>query len=168
MRRKNITEKLQRMLWLPISLLLMFIGQSANAQESAPYVTKDNVTYSYKDGCGRIESMVDKTQTSVSLQREVTFEGVGTVTITKIGVNAFLRSNLESITIPKEITLIGGGAFQECQNLKSINFEEDSELNEIKSSAFYMISHKDRGNCGKIILPKKLKIIGDTLFPICV
>lgn len=44
--------------------------------------------------------------------------------------------NITSIKIPKSVTSIGGQAFIECSNLKTVTFEEGSQLQSIGDDAF--------------------------------
>ncbi|MDR0633197.1 MAG: leucine-rich repeat domain-containing protein [Holosporales bacterium] len=43
-----------------------------------------------------------------------------------IGHRAFYKCNLESITIPKSVTLVDAEAFGDCTNLSSVTFDQDS------------------------------------------
>ncbi|KAK8880602.1 hypothetical protein M9Y10_003282 [Tritrichomonas musculus] len=57
-------------------------------------------------------------------------------TIKRIWPNAFRKSNLTSITIPKSVVEIGDSSFEECDKLEEVKFEDNSELQIIGKSAF--------------------------------
>ena len=47
------------------------------------------------------------------------------VTVTTIGIDAFLGLNITSVTIPANVTEIGANAFAGCTNLTSVNYKGD-------------------------------------------
>ena len=47
------------------------------------------------------------------------------VTVTTIGIDAFLGLNITSVTIPASVTEIGSNAFADCTNLTSVNYAGD-------------------------------------------
>lgn len=53
-----------------------------------------------------------------------------------ISKSSFKESSLETITIPSNVTQIQESAFYHCSNLRSINFEENSKINEIEDNVF--------------------------------
>ena len=67
----------------------------------------------------------------------------------KIGSNAFVNCLFESIKIPPNVQLIKDGAFKHCNNLKFVDFSENTELTVIskrlfKNSAIESISFPSR------------------------
>lgn len=71
-------------------------------------------------------------------------------------------SNLESIKIPSTVSSIGKYAFSGCVNLKSVIFEQDSQLVSIGEGAFE--------NCSKlrdITLPNQVGVIYKSAFSYC-
>ncbi len=67
---------------------------------------------------------------------------------------AFSESLIESVVFPKSLTYIGEGAFEYCENLKSVTFCENGNLEEIDEYAF--------SNCyslKEVILPKSVNCI---------
>lgn len=53
---------------------------------------------------------------------------------------AFLTSEIECIKIPSDVTTIEDQAFQQCEKLHTIEFSENSELNNIGSMTFLLTS----------------------------
>ncbi len=86
--------------------------------------------------------------------RKVTLDG-----IEKIQDNAFQGTGLTEVVFPSSLESIGTGAFQDCEELRSISFpKERSLLNTIGSSAF--------NNCAleELKLPKTLISMGESAF----
>ena len=84
--------------------------------------------------------------------------------IEEIPQGCFCISGLEDIVIPRKVKRIVGngnytGAFYSCENLRSVVFEQGSELVEIGNRAFYRCK-----NLQNICLPDKLKEIGLSAF----
>ena len=85
--------------------------------------------------------------------------------IEEIPEGCFSYSGLEEIVIPRKVKkIVGGdnyyaGAFQDCESLQSIVFEQDSELMEIGNKEFYKCK-----NLRNICLPDKLREIGWSAF----
>ncbi len=75
-----------------------------------------------------------------------------------IADNAFLKSGIESIVIPKNVKSIGQSAFESCPNLVSIEFEEGSVLETIGNQAFRYTTLQS------ITFPDGLKTIGNSAF----
>ena len=74
--------------------------------------------------------------------------------VTKIEGHAFCESLIESVVFPKSLTYIGEGAFEYCENLKSVTFCENGNLEEIDEFAFsgcYALE--------EALLPKSIKRI---------
>ena len=75
-----------------------------------------------------------------------------TYTVSSIGVNAFLRSSITSVVIPKSVKKIGMYAFFECNNLTSVKLGDGVE--EIGKSAFcqcYNLTSVKLGDGVKVI-----------------
>ena len=86
--------------------------------------------------------------------KEIVFES-GSV-LQYIGNFSFSYCGIESIQLPAETVVIGAGAFENCRELASVTFEENSKLELIGSTAF--------GNCSNletITIPKSVKCIGE-------
>ncbi|MDE6868737.1 MAG: leucine-rich repeat protein [Clostridia bacterium] len=104
--------------------------------------------------------------------------------VTLIGVGAFANSNLGSVTIPatvtdisayaftgtrlttvkinKEVKSIGAGAFMNCANLATVDFEENSQLASIGDAAFYRCTALKT-----VTLPDGVKTMGSSVFYGC-
>ena len=84
--------------------------------------------------------------------------------IEEIPEGCFSYSGLEEIVIPRKVKKIVGngccsGAFQCCGNLRSVVFEQGSELTEIGNWTFYKCR-----SLQNICLPDKLREIGWSAF----
>lgn len=78
-----------------------------------------------------------------------------------IGDYAFARTQLDTITIPKSVTYIGEGAFENCKNLTEVNIKSEL-ITRIKKRTF-----AETGNTGwttRIQLPSSIKVIEDSAF----
>ena len=75
----------------------------------------------------------------------------------------FYGSGLEEIVIPRKVKKIVGddyyGTFNSCKNLRSVVFEQGSELTEIGRNAFFECKSLE-----SIYLPDKLREIGEWAF----
>lgn len=87
---------------------------------------------------------------------------------------AFRSTDLEAITIPSKVKKIGAGAFEYCKKLKTINFENNSELEIIESISYRNGSYESWNgafeNCGSlesITIPSSVKTIGRYAFAFC-
>ena len=84
-------------------------------------------------------------------------------TLQIIGENAFSGSAITSITIPRSVTTIENGAFQNSWNLTTITFEDNNSLLTIGERAFAQC-----GNLTALDFEKsQLKTIGDYAFNGC-
>ena len=87
------------------------------------------------------------------------------ITITgydSIGDNAFLNSNITSVTIGNTVTTIGDLAFQNCTSLSNVTFSPTSILNSIGYAAFDTCS-----TLASINIPDSVTTIGDVAFNLC-
>ena len=127
-------------------------------------VSESNVNYSSVDGI-----LFNKDKTEILLypysKQDTSYiipEGV-----TKIGDGAFLGNYyITSVIMPDTVTCIGNSAFENCMELKTVNYNSDlreinfsSNLTEIGYAAFRQTSLT-----GRIVLPGKLKIIRSHAF----
>lgn len=128
---------------------------AACSQLTNYYVAEGNETY--KDIDGVLYSADGKTLIIYPMGRNdatyVIAEGA-----TAIAGKAFASAKIKEIEIPKDISDIGEGAFQWCQNLETVTFEEPSELTEIKMQVFYF-SHIQ-----ELTLPKSVAYIRNQSF----
>lgn len=85
-------------------------------------------------------------------------------TVEKIGNNAFYNTNISSISFGKSLKEIGIGAFEYCENLKTVDFAQAENLETIKKEAFYNCTHL---NSVDFSGATKLKTIGEGGFMQC-
>ena len=77
--------------------------------------------------------------------------------VTEIERNAFFETGLRNIQLPEKLTLIGGGAFCNCKNLKQVQLPP--QLNKLGTDAFRNCTSLD-----KIDIPAGLTQIGPDTF----
>lgn len=80
--------------------------------------------------------------------------------VTEIERNAFFETGLRNIQLPEKLTLIGGGAFCNCKNLKQVQFPP--QLKELGEGAFFNCE-----NLAQIQLPSQLNKLGGDAFRDC-
>lgn len=80
--------------------------------------------------------------------------------VTEIERNAFFETGLRNIQFPEKLTLIGGGAFCNCKNLKQVQLPP--QLKELGEGAFFNCE-----NLTQIQLPAQLNKLGTDAFRNC-
>lgn len=80
--------------------------------------------------------------------------------VTEIERNAFFETGLRNIQLPEKLTLIGGGAFCNCKNLKQVQLPP--QLKELGEGAFFNCE-----NLTQIQLPAQLNKLGTDAFRNC-
>lgn len=80
--------------------------------------------------------------------------------VTEIERNAFFETGLRNIQLPEKLTLIGGGAFCNCKNLKQVQLP--TQLKELGEGAFFNCE-----NLTQIQLPAQLNKLGTDAFRNC-
>ena len=80
--------------------------------------------------------------------------------VTEIERNAFFETGLRNIQLPEKLTLIGGGAFCNCKNLKQVQLPP--QLKELGEGAFFNCE-----NLAQIQLPAQLNKLGTDAFRNC-
>lgn len=80
--------------------------------------------------------------------------------VTEIERNAFFETGLRNIQLPEKLTLIGGGAFCNCKNLKQVQLP--TQLKELGEGAFFNCE-----NLAQIQLPSQLNKLGTDAFRDC-
>ena len=80
--------------------------------------------------------------------------------VTEIERNAFFETGLRNIQLPEKLTLIGGGAFCNCKNLKQVQLPP--QLKELGEGAFFICE-----NLAQIQLPSQLNKLGGDAFRDC-
>ncbi len=94
------------------NLKVIALGDSFGCKEPDRYVVEGNC-------------IIDRKENSVKLGC------VGSIipeTVTKIGDQAFAGRNLESFTVPEQITEIGFGAFNNCKKLETLGLPENLQM----------------------------------------
>ncbi len=81
-----------------------------------------------------------------------------------IADNAFSGLRINNLTIPASVRTIGSKAFFDCRYLKSVTFEEESQLTSIASEAFALTAGQGGDTLGEIHLPASLKNIAYRAF----
>ena len=106
----------------------------------------------------------------VAIPSTVTHEGVD-YTVTRIESDAFKRSTaLTSVTIPRSVTSIGGGIFQECSSLTSINIEEGNPVFDSRENCNAIIETASNTlivGCKGSTIPNGVTSIGKNAFLGC-
>lgn len=77
-----------------------------------------------------------------------------------IGENAFAGLTVDNIHIGENVTEIGNSAFKGCQNIKSIDFAENSKLSKIGDSAF----EGTKGSLDRLEIPASVTDLGASAF----
>ena len=98
---------------------------------------------------------------SVDIPETVTYQGT-TYTVTSIRDYGFNSTDITSISIPNTITSIGNYAFDHCNSLATVTFEENSNLNAISSGAFQYCT-----TLSSITIPKNVATLGMYAFMNC-
>lgn len=84
-------------------------------------------------------------------------------TVTKISPYAFNGSNIETVTLPDTIEMIGEGAFKNCKKLKSVHgLENCNGLKEIKAYTFSYCEALQ-----EISFPNTIESMGSSAFEEC-
>jgi hypothetical protein len=87
------------------------------------------------------------------------------VELTEIGENAFIGSGLKIFTVPKTLTTIGSGAFQNCIDFKTLEIPDSpsspSELTTIGPSAFRSTALQS------VVIPNSVVTISEYAFTDC-
>lgn len=98
------------------------------------------------------------TQSSIVIPETVSLNG-NTYRVVEIGDNAFQNAAMSSITIPATVKTIGGSAFMNCQNLKSV------DLSGIENFGTHIFSTCT--SLKTVKLPETLHSIPDAMFSMC-
>lgn len=113
------------------------------------YISKDNIIYS-RNGSALIFYALGKPNTEFDIPEHVA----------KIGEYAFANTNLKHITISHKVNIIGKHAFENCNEMTSINIPANVER--IDESAF--INCK---NLKKVDIEKGVNSLGNQVFKNC-
>ena len=81
--------------------------------------------------------------------------------VTRLGKSAMVATNAQSVVFPSTIKSIGDNAFCHAQNIKSITFEQNSQLDSIGEKAFYLSALQ------RVTIPASTTYIGPQAFADC-
>lgn len=120
-----------------------------------PVTESEGFYFVIKDGEAEVVGTAGEPEADIEIPSQVQ-----ECPVISIGYMAFSDNNkIETLVIPATVKYIGSAAFQICDNLREVRFEENSALEEIGSGAF--------NGCGNLIsieLPEGLEIIGNECF----
>lgn len=121
---------------LSIFLLLLTVSMGAFAQASFDYNGIGYKVISEADRTVEVSSSDGYAGSELKIPEMVTYSGKE-YTVTRIGESLFLdNKTLTSVSIPETVKTIGSRAFEYCNNLTSLTFEGESQLEQIDSYAF--------------------------------
>lgn len=135
-------------------LLLMPIGMRAD-----DVVEMDGITYNVNKQASRAEVMKCELRSEVDIPAAIEVGGV-TCKVEAIMKGAFSKSGVTSVTIPDNVTTIGGNAFSGCEKLESVTLPNG--LTELGWYAFYGCK-----SLTSISIPGSLRKIDNSTFYGC-
>ena len=145
MKMKHWARKLLGIV-LCAAALLMVCGA-----EASPHKEIDGISYSFNsNGTATVTSNYLTASDKIIVIRDTVsdFEG-NQYTVNEIYSDAFYsNTNLEEITIPASIKIIGARAFSGCSNLNKVIFNKGSKLTTIEEFAF-----SDCSNLSSVDIP---------------
>lgn len=173
--KKRILSVLLCVVLVLTAMLLVPINASAqetdDTQTSANYsysedeykkIERDGVIYELYDGETPTSAIIDVNYTELPENLVIPSEIDGYV-VKLIWISAFATaSNLISVTVPNTVERIEEYAFENCKNLKNVNFENGSKLEYVMDGAFEGCSSLE-----SIVLPASLNVVGCWMFAGC-
>ena len=143
---------------MSLAMVFAMMPMMAGAAYADSEVVDAGIKYTLHDnGEATVSGHTDALQDSVIIPDNIKSGNVD-YAVTSIGVNAFFRTGLTSITIPKSVTSIERNAFCNCSNLGTVVFAEGSKLESIGEDAF-----RETG-IPSITIPESVTIIGGQAF----
>ncbi len=122
-------------------------------------VEEDSVKYAVSsNGTACVLGLIENS----TLRNIIILGAINGYIVDAITDKAFQNLDITSIVIPDSVTNIGYSAFYGCSQLTSIIFEENSQLTEIKDSAFYNCS-----SLTNIVIPNGVISIKSFAFSDC-
>ncbi|MCH5163433.1 MAG: leucine-rich repeat domain-containing protein [Clostridiales bacterium] len=120
--------------------------------------------------CDSLNEVVFEEESSLINLKSSVFSGCKSLevieipkSVISIGLMAFGCTSLKSITVPTNVVSIGKNAFYGCEGLKTVVFDDSSELSTIESGTFSGCS-----SLAEITLPSGLKKIAYEAFKDCI
>lgn len=138
---------------IPISLI--HLGDNVFRATGLKKIICNSPNFKYQNGC-LIDIKAKKLIAFLSDDSDVDIPDI----VTHIGSGAFSGSNINSVTLPANLTYVGDEAFSWCGSLSYIS--NPAKLKYIGNSAFY--------NCERLsamVFPEGLTYIGDEAFHSC-
>ncbi|MCF0195962.1 MAG: leucine-rich repeat domain-containing protein, partial [Bacteroidaceae bacterium] len=159
MKRKNFIYALAA---LTMGLCLGSCDKDDNSPEPYYIITQDGIDFriDVSARCATAMHASNDAATSFTIPEYVTY-GDQQFMVTTVGFYAFSdNKRVESVTLPRTITVIGEGAFHKCVKLRTINIP--SSVKRIEPSTFMQCESLE-----SITLPDGLATIGDHAFYKC-
>jgi len=131
-------------------------------------ITLPNITV-LPDGCfARCTALTTLNATNVEYIENSALKEASNLTdvtfpnLKSLKAEAFWKSHITSITIPKEVTVIPEKCFGDCSYLESVEFEDESQVVTIDKNAFQRCT-----SLTSISIPKHVTSIGEGAFDGC-
>lgn len=162
---KLVVRKLLKVTGTVVFFMLLYLGSSlvASAADEDGRFTLGGVTYQTNEEDNNVyvyEILLTAGQ-NVTIPEQV--EDGSTYTVTEVGYRAAAANEtLRSISLPTSIVNIMDGAFYECTNLQTVNFNGNTSMLTIGSDAFWYCS-----NLLSITIPDTVTTIGSSAFYNC-
>ncbi len=141
-------------------LIFAMVPQMAFAGDdtTAYTATIDGLNFEFDQDAGTAMLIGCETQ----IDNLVVPSKVNGIPVTSIGDQAFLwNTTLTNVSIPSSVTSIGESAFDGCENLAVVTFDEGSNLQSIGKDAFWSCAIQS------IDIPSSVTSIGDRAFTYC-
>ncbi|MDO4824329.1 MAG: leucine-rich repeat protein [Bacteroidales bacterium] len=102
-----------------IAICALVFAQMAHAAKIVTTIIKDGITYQLYDDNTAVLTKGQGASDDIVLPSAIAHNGKD-YTLTRIGNNAFSKSNVLSVIIPNTVTTIGNEAFYHCSSMQSV------------------------------------------------